>query len=531
MNITLYQSTAEKNRLNKADYLTVQATYSGTLREDCSVITPSVEVQSIGLPQGNYAYILEFNRYYFIREIVATNNGLWRLSLEVDVLYTYNAQIRTQTAQLSRYRYSDTNVLYDNKWIMEDVFDVSYISCTEDPDRGFDMPEGEGFQYMYVLSVYDTENGTFTGKTPINCMSKKYAVTFATIQGIAKFLTSSPDNSKWGNINLEPSECIQSITVFPYDFQKAKNLSALIDVRIAGETIPITITEDVYRGYDLSGVFAYGKVGGSRPDFTDYGFTIESERVKLPFSNEKILNVMSSFSLFVPFYGFVDLDSNILFGDIDKDGTHASLFTHVYIRYNIDENGNYFAEICACSVIDEVEENTTVIKTVGGRLAFDIPVSRTNLYEMKRNESYIAGTAITSVLLSPLAGVATTAMTGNAIAGGATALSGIVGAGVNGILQLNYKNPQRVSSTPSTPSAMKNPNLTKPYLLVQKPRPTQERDDDYANLLGFPESKIYNLSKVNGYAEISAIHLENIPTALSEELEKIERLLKNGVHF
>ena len=531
MNITLYQSTAEKNRLNKADYLTVQATYSGTLREDCSVITPSVEVQSIGLPQGNYAYILEFNRYYFIREIVATNNGLWRLSLEVDVLYTYNAQIRTQTAQLSRYRYTDTPMLYDNKWIMEDVFDVSYISCTENPDRGFDMPEGEEFQYMCVLSVYDTENGTFTGKTHINCMSKKYAVTFSTMKGIAKFLTTSPDDSKWGNINLDPSECIQAITVFPYDFQKAKNLNALTNIRIAGETITIAGTVNAFQGYDLSGVFAYGKVIGEAPNFTDYGFTIESEMVELPFSNENILDVMSSFSLFVPFYGFVDLDSNILFGDIYKDDSHLSLFSHVYIRYNIDENGNYFAEICACSIVGEVEENTTVIKTVGGRLAFDIPVSRTNLYEMKRNESYVAGSAITNVLLSPLAGVATTAVTGNAIAGGVTALAGIANAGVNGILQLNYKNPQRVSSAPSTPSAMKNPNLTKPYLLVQKPRPTQERDDDYANLLGFPESKIYNLSKVNGYAEISAIHIENIPTALSEELEQIERLLKNGVHF
>lgn len=531
MTITLYQSTAEKNRLNKADYLTIQATYSGTLREDCSVITPSVEVQSIGLPQGNYAYILEFNRYYFIREIVATNNGLWRLSLEVDVLYTYNTQIRTQTAQLSRYRYSDTNVLYDNKWIMEDVFDVSYISCTEDPNRGFDMPEGEGFQYMCVLSVYDTENGTFTGKTPINCMSKKYAVTFSTIQGIAKFLTNSPDDSKWGNINLEPSECIQSITIFPYDFQKAKNLSALTSIRIAGETIKIAITEDVYKGYDLSGVFAYGKVGGSLPDLTDYGFTIESEMVELPFSNEKILNVMSSFSLFVPFYGFVDLDSNILFGDIDKDGTHASLFTHVYIRYNIDENGNYFAEICACTVVGEGEENTTVIKTVAGKLSFDLPVSRTNLYEMKRNENYIFGSSITNMFSAIGAGLAVTATTGSAAAGGITAVTGVVSAGANGILQLSYKNPQRVSSSPSTPSAMKNPNLAKPYLLVQKPRPTQERDADYANLLGFPESKIYALSTVNGYAEISAIHLENIPTALSEELEQIERLLKNGVHF
>ena len=39
----------------------------------------------------NYCYIPEFKRYYFIDEIVSVKNGIWRVSLHVDVLESFKA--------------------------------------------------------------------------------------------------------------------------------------------------------------------------------------------------------------------------------------------------------------------------------------------------------------------------------------------------------------------------------------------------------------------------------------------------------
>lgn len=99
MDITFYNNRSEKNKINKT--LETPFTLSGDLKGETSVINPVIMIEH-GNPTGyNYAYIPEFNRYYFISEITSVRTGLWRVSMVVDVLMSFKTQIMNVPVILS----------------------------------------------------------------------------------------------------------------------------------------------------------------------------------------------------------------------------------------------------------------------------------------------------------------------------------------------------------------------------------------------------------------------------------------------
>jgi hypothetical protein len=52
------------------------------------------------MPSGNYAYILEFDRYYYISDIMSIRNGVWDVSMVCDVLRSFEGSIRNASAIL-----------------------------------------------------------------------------------------------------------------------------------------------------------------------------------------------------------------------------------------------------------------------------------------------------------------------------------------------------------------------------------------------------------------------------------------------
>lgn len=91
MEITLCVNISEKNKIGKN--LISMNVFSGKLREETSVTSPVV-LMELENPSGyNYAYIPEFMRYYFISDMVSVRNGLWRISMQVDVLESFKNYI------------------------------------------------------------------------------------------------------------------------------------------------------------------------------------------------------------------------------------------------------------------------------------------------------------------------------------------------------------------------------------------------------------------------------------------------------
>ena len=99
MNILLYKTTNANNDLNKT--ISDKVELVGALREASSVIAPRILIQSN--PIGyNYAYIPEFGRYYYIKNITAFRKGAYIVDLKCDVLMRFKEEILNMSGIVSR---------------------------------------------------------------------------------------------------------------------------------------------------------------------------------------------------------------------------------------------------------------------------------------------------------------------------------------------------------------------------------------------------------------------------------------------
>ena len=66
---------------------------SGTLRTSTSIISPVITFESNSPLRYNYAYIGEFRRYYYIKNVTSARNNLWEVQFEIDPLMSFKADI------------------------------------------------------------------------------------------------------------------------------------------------------------------------------------------------------------------------------------------------------------------------------------------------------------------------------------------------------------------------------------------------------------------------------------------------------
>ena len=116
MDIIFYNNKSEDNRLIKT--ITQISTGTGTLRESCSMIDPSVLTAIADVSNINYAYIADFGRYYFIRKITVDRENLYRIDMHVDVLMSYKtALINCKGIIKSSTSANANNYLNGNNWV------------------------------------------------------------------------------------------------------------------------------------------------------------------------------------------------------------------------------------------------------------------------------------------------------------------------------------------------------------------------------------------------------------------------------
>ena len=117
MNIYLYKTADEQNRLNKT--LSDEIALTGALREECDILSPEIKIESAAnLSAYNYCYIPDFGRYYFA-EFKIIRTGLWTMSCSVDVLMSYKDGIKSLPAIAGRNTSRNNYYLPDN---MQEVY-------------------------------------------------------------------------------------------------------------------------------------------------------------------------------------------------------------------------------------------------------------------------------------------------------------------------------------------------------------------------------------------------------------------------
>lgn len=157
MTIVFYNVSDEPITLVKT--LTGGTTLTGTLRAPASVTDPVIIIEKNSFPTWNYAYVSEFNRYYFINNITSVNENLWMIDMHVDVLMSNNVAIRNCSAYVSR---------------NQTALSIAYL-----PDTAYPV----SMLYTYAESTPTLVSGGWYTGDPLSDTNPRFVVQ---IQGTAK---------------------------------------------------------------------------------------------------------------------------------------------------------------------------------------------------------------------------------------------------------------------------------------------------------------------------------------------------------
>lgn len=123
--LMLYKNSAEAHRVDKTEFLQSVGTLDGTLRKECSIINPEIDL-AYEIVNFNYVFIPIYNRYYFVTDVVYLRKGLVHISLKVDTLMTYKDIIYSQKGLIGRNEFEFNNNLIDRERIIKNdpIIDV-----------------------------------------------------------------------------------------------------------------------------------------------------------------------------------------------------------------------------------------------------------------------------------------------------------------------------------------------------------------------------------------------------------------------
>lgn len=145
MQINLFTCNAEHNRVNKNAFLSNRFVLDGTIKKATSTLNLIIEVEKSNPVKYdyNYMYISEFDRYYFIDDIVNVSNNRWQIHASVDVLMSFMNDI-LQTSAIIEKTETETNA---NMYLD----DGSFIMDTRKYNEVLEFPSGLNENGSYIL--------------------------------------------------------------------------------------------------------------------------------------------------------------------------------------------------------------------------------------------------------------------------------------------------------------------------------------------------------------------------------------------
>ena len=111
MNLYLYRNNSEANVINKD--LTLVSLIDGTLREQVSITRPRITIEYVPDDESetggfsnptefNYFYLPDFQRYYFVTDVIVINDRLLEIGGACDVLESFKTDILYTDAIIAR---------------------------------------------------------------------------------------------------------------------------------------------------------------------------------------------------------------------------------------------------------------------------------------------------------------------------------------------------------------------------------------------------------------------------------------------
>lgn len=116
MKIIFYNTTSGNNVINKV--LTNATEFDIKFKDSTDVKNPMVILRSDTIVNFNYAFIENFNRYYFVERVELYPNSIYNIYLRCDVLETYKEDILKCEGNISQQK-QNVNNYYDSGYKTE----------------------------------------------------------------------------------------------------------------------------------------------------------------------------------------------------------------------------------------------------------------------------------------------------------------------------------------------------------------------------------------------------------------------------
>ena len=102
------------------------------------------------ISNNNYAYIEDYNRYYFVESVSVGRSGMYVVKLKVDVLMTYSAGIKNLNAIITRQENIGINDIIDDKLPLLNKKELAVIEFSQS-ELNTDIADSGS--YNFVLEV------------------------------------------------------------------------------------------------------------------------------------------------------------------------------------------------------------------------------------------------------------------------------------------------------------------------------------------------------------------------------------------
>ena len=422
MNIIFYKLQDKANDVKKIKTLTATQTYipltiSGTLRSMSSKINPIIEFGKniTYFNDYNYAYIADFNRYYFINEMIAVRADITSITFKVDVLTSFLTQSNTNNligyvVRCNNSAYYDINVedlevQIESIPVITETDTSSLRPSTNYIDTTFTTGYGAYHFYNCIMDVVGYSSGgagtmlsnitipsyltTLYNEAVINVNSfypydaeRLYLMDINELGKVSEKAVPDPDHF---------NDYVKSVTLYPFEIKDISNTTSYPRNNIC-----------YGNNKELSGATACILPSGYKSILTVDDFVVSKNNNYIGYQlNDK----HNKIEYYIPYYGWLKLDTNSVYG-------------HRLILYYIP---NYRTGISIVNLYDYTSGKYIFSSTC--QLGFKFAFSKTNAWEVAQRQ----GTYNTNLVLSTLTSV------GIGIVGAVTENPYMVMAGISGV--------------------------------------------------------------------------------------------------
>lgn len=420
---------------------------------------------------------------------------------QINIIWLHDAMFGTASPGgniFNQYGLTNANLqIFYN--VLNDVFRTNAVLPTDDPypSNNYDEPiQGPGDNDDSSDTIEEETLPTISGCSSGFCTA--YVPTLQQINALADQLIDPTWYQALGGVVLNVSDVVIGLQILPCSVPYIASTQQL-QINFIGIHLPtglyINKAQKQYIEIDC-GSLAIGEYWGNCLDYNPY----------------------TKISIFLPFCGFYELDTDDVMGKT------------IHVKYRVD--------IISGSCLATILVNGSVMYQYSGNCASQVPLTSVSFDQFLSTVMNVAVATATGAagLESAGAAVASTekfSSTKNhdrAVDSAMRMYDGVVNktygqiaeASANAVLNAKgqYKHAGSLCSVPGFLG------IRKPYLIIK--RPNQMIPDDYGLYHGYPTYTKANLGDLEGYTEVSSIRL-NIPEATLDEILECEKLLMEGV--